>query len=223
MRVKICGIQNEQDLATAIKADVDAVGFLVGQHHKSKSFILPSTARRLARMLPVYITPSITTHFTQAEEIKDLLDKAEIYTVQIHTTALDQLGKLRDILPPFAKIILTLYSHNLAKDSQILPEIYPLIDAIALDCYNCNIELVGQASDKKNYQWREGADFINNCPKPVILVGGLKADNVAQAVAEVNPFGVEGCSLLREVETDNYDPAACMAFINNAKKRAVCV
>ena len=48
MRVKLCGMRHEQDLAAAVAADADAVGFLVGQLHASNDFILPSTAARLA-------------------------------------------------------------------------------------------------------------------------------------------------------------------------------
>ena len=56
MQVKICGIQNEYELRTAVAAGADAVGFLVGQLHKSKTFILASTAGRLAQQLPPYVT-----------------------------------------------------------------------------------------------------------------------------------------------------------------------
>ena len=75
MRIKICGIRNEQDMNVAVNAGADAVGFLVGQLHASRDFILPGTAARLVRMLPPFVTPVLVTHFTDPAEVFDLVDR----------------------------------------------------------------------------------------------------------------------------------------------------
>ncbi|MCP3966394.1 MAG: phosphoribosylanthranilate isomerase [Lentisphaerae bacterium] len=217
MRVKICGIQNEHDLTTAVVAGADAVGFLVGQIHKSSSFILPSTANRLAKMLPPYITPVIVTHLTKAEDIKEILLRADIYTVQLHGISQKEVYKLRDILPPFSKIIIAEYAQSLKKNNK-LDEIYPVIDAITLDCYNCEPALIGQESDRKEYLWRIGAEFASSCPKPVIISGGLTPENVGQVIKETRPYGVDACNALREEETCSCDQIICKEYIRNAKK-----
>ena len=64
MRIKICGIRNENDLRAALSASPDAVGFLVGQVHPSPDFILACTARRLARSLPPFVQPWLVTHYS---------------------------------------------------------------------------------------------------------------------------------------------------------------
>ena len=110
MQIKICGIQNEHELQTAIDAGADAVGFLVGQLHRSKTFILASTASRLAQQLPPYISPVIVTHLTKAEEIEEIMTRANIYTVQLHGVANEEIFKLRDLLPVHAKIIICEYT-----------------------------------------------------------------------------------------------------------------
>ncbi|QSH40348.1 phosphoribosylanthranilate isomerase [Lentisphaerota bacterium ZTH] len=217
MRVKICGIQNEHDLTTAVMAGADAVGFLVGQIHKSSAFILPSTANRLAKILPPYITPVIVTHLTKAEDIKEILLRADIYTVQLHGIDQEEIYKLRDILPPFAKIIIAEYTHSLKKNTR-LDEIYPVIDAVTLDCFNCEPALIGQESDRKKYQWRIGAEFVSSCPKPVILSGGLAPENVEQAIKDIRPYGVDACSSLREAETSSCEQKICKEYVRNAKK-----
>ena len=52
MRVKICGIKDENELETAVNAGADAAGFLVGQRFPSADFILPEKAARLTALLP---------------------------------------------------------------------------------------------------------------------------------------------------------------------------
>jgi phosphoribosylanthranilate isomerase len=216
MRVKICGIQNEHDLQTAVEAGTDAVGFLVGQLHKSSSFILPSTAARLAHLLPPYVTPVIVTHLTTAEEIKEILDKSGIYCVQLHGIENEQVFKLRDMLPVHSKIILAEYVENLSNDNN-LEELYPVIDAIALDCYNKEPSLIGVSSEGKSYEWRAGAEFVSQCPLPVILTGGLNPDNVGAAIGAVRPFGVDACTSLKDDTIASCDQEKCRNFVKRAK------
>jgi phosphoribosylanthranilate isomerase len=216
MQIKICGIQNEYELKTAIEAGVDAVGFLVGQLHRSKNFILASTAGRLAQQLPPYITPVIVTHLTTAEEIDEIMRRANIFTVQVHGVANDEIFKLRDLLPPFAKIIIGEYIENL-QDLLNLEEIYPVINAITLDCYNLEVAFIGQDNDKKAYNWRDAAEFVSQCPLPVIISGGLSDKNVADAVKNIMPYGVDACSYLKDAETENCDRDICRQYVKNAK------
>jgi phosphoribosylanthranilate isomerase len=216
MQIKICGIQNEHELQTAVKAGADAVGFLVGQLHRSKNFILASTAGRLAQQLPPYITPVLVTHLNKAEEIEEIMLRASIYTVQLHEVENEEIFKLRDLLPPFAKIIVYEYMKK-PKDLMGLEELYPVIDAITLDCYNPEINLIGQESDDKTYKWRDAEEFVNQCPLPVIITGGLSGENVTEAVSQIMPYGVDACSRLKDRETGICDLEKCVNYVKNAK------
>jgi phosphoribosylanthranilate isomerase len=216
MQIKICGIQNEHELQTAIKAGADAVGFLVGQLHRSKTFILASTASRLAQQLPPYITPVIVTHLTKAEEIEEIMTRANIYTVQLHDIANEEVFKLRDLLPSFSKIIVYEYMKN-PKNLMGIEELYPVIDAITLDCYNKEVNLIGQESNDKTYNWREAAEFVSQCPIPVVISGGLSAANVSEAVKQIMPYGIDACSHLKDAETENCDQDKCVNYVKKAK------
>jgi len=216
MQVKICGIQNEHELRTAIDAGADAVGFLVGQLHRSKTFILASTAGRLAQQLPPFITPVIVTHLTKAEEIEEIMTRANIYTVQLHNVANEEIFKLRDLLPAHAKIIVYEYINN-AKQLMDLDELYPVINAITLDCYNKEVNLIGQHDKDKIYNWREAAEFVSQCPLPVIISGGISAENVAEVVNQTMPYGVDACSHLKDKETQDCDQEKTVNYVKNAK------
>ncbi len=216
MQIKICGIQNEHELQTAIDAGADAVGFLVGQLHRSKTFILASTAGRLAQQLPPYISPVIVTHLTKAEEIEEIMLRANIYTVQLHGAANEEIFKLRDLLPPYAKIIVAEYIKNL-NDLLSLEELYPVVNAITLDCYNREVALIGQQNENKAYNWRDAAEFVSQCPLPVIIAGGLSDENVAEAIKQIMPYGVDACSYLKDEETQICDQEKCVNYVRNAK------
>ena len=216
MQVKICGITNEHELKSAIDAGADAVGFLVGQLHKSKSFILASTASRLAQQLPPYITPVLVTHLVKAEEIVEIMLRANIYTVQLHGIEKEEIFKLRDLLAPYAKIIVAEYIKN-SQGLLNLSEIYPVVNAIMLDCYNQEVALIGQESENKTYNWRDAAEFVSQCPLPVIIGGGLSEDNVAEAIKKIMPYGVDACSYLKDAEAETCDQNKCINYVKNAK------
>jgi len=214
MRVKLCGIRQEKDLAAVVDADADAAGFLVGQLHASNDFILPSTAARLARQLPPYITPVLVTHLQRAAEIARLVAKTGITTVQLHGgVRLGEVRKLRDNLPLNGKLILAVHVVDAALDPQP-EEFYPLVDAILLDSRDRATGQVGGTG--RIHDWEVSADLVRRCPRPVILAGGLNPGNVAQAIRAVRPFAVDANSGLKG-EDGARDPETCRAFVALAK------
>lgn len=216
MRVKVCGIQNESDLKKAIDSDADAVGFLVGQIHQSARFILPSTAGRLARQLPPYISPVIVTHLINSDEIIEILDRAGIYCVQLHgKISFHEIEKLRNNLPDTARIILSTYLVD-RETSADLDEVYPFIDAVLLDCFNIEPNQIG-IFEGKEYLWALGADFVRKCPLPVVLGGGLTPGNVTEAINRVKPYAVDACSGLRMPDSEECCLEKCRKFVFNAK------
>lgn len=218
MRVKICGIQNIEELNIAVEAGADAIGFQVGQLYASKSFILPSTARRLVEKLPVWVTPVLVTHNIMAEEILELVGHSGITTVQItKNCSLEEITKLRDSLPSSGKIIYTEYLHRLT-DDMLMAELFPLIDAINLDCYNTAPELVGIDDCEKSYLWDDAVAYVKSSPIPVIICGRLDENNVSEVIGKIHPFGVDGCTKLKNAEgVLNKDRAT--KFVWNSKEK----
>ncbi|MCX7324589.1 MAG: hypothetical protein NTZ14_09190 [Hyphomicrobiales bacterium] len=47
------------------------------------------------------------------------------------------------------------------------------------------------------HDWRVSAAFVTGSPLPVLLAGGLHAGNVADAIRQVRPYGVDLCSGVR--------------------------
>ncbi len=215
MRVKICGIRTEEDIKIAVRADADAVGLLVGQLHASPDFILPSTASRLAKQLPPYISPVIVTHLTEAEAVMEIVDKTGIFTVQLHgNSPVEDVRNLRDMLPVNGKVIYAV--HVIQNRLEVDPEsFYPFIDALLLDTYSKDKGQVQGSGMIHN--WEVSARIVQECPLPVILAGGLTPENVSEAIFAVKPFCVDANTGLKREDGEGRDPEKCREFVRNAK------
>ncbi|MBQ9336336.1 MAG: phosphoribosylanthranilate isomerase [Lentisphaeria bacterium] len=214
MRVKICGVKDENELETAVNAGADAVGFLVGQRFPSQDFILPDRAARLASLLPPFVSPVLVTHLTDPEEILDLVDKTGIGTVQLHGGSTpEQTAALRKYLGSSVKLIVTLHIGKLPDEVMPAPEPYEAAaDAFLLDSFDPATGKVGGTG--RTHNWQTSAKVAASVHRPVILAGGLNPDNVAEAVRKVRPFAVDANSALRPLGP--LDPKIAAAFVQNA-------
>lgn len=214
MRVKICGIRNENELEAAAASGADAVGFLIGQVHPSSDFILPGTAARLVRRLPPGVSPVIVTHLTEPDEILELVDRTGITTLQLHGGSTpEQVRAVRDALPPAAKLVVTLHL-NSENDFVKALDFYSAADAFLSDSFDEEKGKVGGTG--KTHDWALVRRFREYSKLPVILAGGLCPDNVADAVRTVQPYAVDANSRLKNAE-GNVDPALCAAFVAAAR------
>ena len=215
MRVKICGIRSETDLAAALSASPDAIGFLVGQVHPSPDFILACTARRLARSLPPFVQPWLVTHFSRPEEILDLADAAAISNIQLHgETTPEEVSAIRDALPPCAKLVRAV--HPEPQDSFFEYADYaPFIDAFLIDTLNPKTGQVGGTGLVGN--WTRAARFVQESPVSVILAGGLTPANVARAIERVHPYAVDVNTGVKAPSDRSESAALCRAFVKAAR------
>ena len=218
MRIKICGIRNETDLATALTASPDAVGFLVGQIHPSPDFILGCTARRLARLLPPFVQPWLVTHYSKPEDVLELAASAAIDNIQLHGESTPaQVSEIRDRLPPCAKLVLAV--HPDPQDAfSAYAEYVPLIDAFLIDTFDPATGRVGGTGIPGC--WPRAARFVLESPRPVILAGGLTPLNVARAIAKVRPYAVDVNTGVKDPTDRTESATLCRAFVNAARQAA---
>lgn len=215
MRVKICGIRNENDLHTAVDAGVDATGFLVGQEHPSPDFILPSTAARLAGKLPPYVEAVLVTHLTDPHEVMELVNQTGILSIQLHGGSTpEQVVALRDMLPASAKVELAVHFSS-ENDFVSLLEYYRIVHAFLIDTFDAATGRVGGTGIPND--WNLAAKFAASCPLPVILAGGLNHNNVSEAIRKIHPFAVDANSCMKDPVTRELDPVRCRNFVRTAK------
>ena len=215
MRIKICGIRNESDLAAALSASPDAVGFLVGQVHPSPDFILACTARRLARSLPPFVQPWMVTHYSKPEEVLELADAAAITNIQLHGESTpEEVSAIRDALPPCAKLVRAIHPGPQSAFFEYA-EFAPLLDAFLIDTFNPKTGQVGGTGLTGN--WLRATRFVQESPIPVILAGGLTPSNVARAIERVRPYAVDVNTGVKTSADRTESAALCRAFVKAAR------
>ena len=73
LRVKLCGIRSRSDLAAALNAGADALGFIVGARHRTEDELTPAAAAALVALLPPFTGSVMVTHLQQATPIIELI------------------------------------------------------------------------------------------------------------------------------------------------------
>jgi phosphoribosylanthranilate isomerase len=84
------------------------------------------------------------------------------------------------------------------------------VDALLLDSGNLRLAVKESGGTGRTHDWTLSRRIRGSISIPIFLAGGLHAGNVAEAIAMVQPFGVDVCSGVRT--NDNLDPAKLRAF-----------
>lgn len=199
-RVKICGITRVEDALQAVACGADALGFVF--YDKSPRCVTPEQVREIAASLP----PLVTTVglFVNAEQgvVRDVVDLCRLDAVQYHgdeTPETCHCSPARAIKALRVKDATSLQGHEAFKVSALL------LDAWSDDAYG---------GTGKSFSWQLAAEVASQ--RSVILAGGLTADNVADAVAAVQPYAVDVSSGV-ELSPGEKDPEKVAAFIRAAK------
>ena len=215
--VKICGLKNESDLATALEAGADRVGFvLVPTSPRAVDF---KTAARLADLAVEHGREAWVVgawSLSGGPTIRDLdtfvAGTPAISAVQLHgrETPAD-LADFRASLPG-RKIVKAIGVSTLADLDQLLA--FPQADAYLFDA-RPPAGAAREGGFGKAFDWTILKGF--HSAKPWVLSGGLRAENVAEAIQMTGAREVDVSSGV-ESSPGVKDPAKVRAFIAAAKR-----
>ena len=188
VRVKICGIKSVKDAKKSIEYGADAIGLLVGKIYASKDFISKELAKQIVDSVPPFCSTVMVTHLRDTTKILRLAEYIGINILQLHGgSTIIEIKKIREALPN-----VKLYRAFHVVDKKILDEIKKFencIDAILLDTVNIETDQVGGTG--MVHDWSLSEKVVKNSKKPVILAGGLNPSNIAKAIRQIKPFGVD--------------------------------
>ncbi len=176
VRSKICGITRLEDALAAIEAGADAIGFVF--YAKSPRAVTAGQARAIIAALPPFVTTVGLFVDMPRAELTSLLQAVPLDLLQFHgdETAADCAGYGR----PFIKALRV----QAGDDVSAMIALYPEASGILLDTFVAGIPGgTGEAFD-----W---SLVPEQSPKPIILAGGLTAENVRAAIEQVQPYAVD--------------------------------
>ena len=211
IRVKICGITNKKDLYAAAASGVDALGFVVGVEASPRNLSV-SEARKLIKLVPLFVNSVVVTTNESLIEIEEMCKCLQPNSVQIHGNSIrSDLKFLKKKIPN-----LLLIGAIKAKPYTAIIEANEFstrFDGILLDSY-----VKGKSGGTGIvHNWKlslQIKEIIN--PTPLILAGGLKPENVANAIRDVQPYAVDVSSGV-EKKPGIKDHQKIRNFIKNAK------
>ncbi|APX73719.1 MULTISPECIES: phosphoribosylanthranilate isomerase [Achromobacter] len=183
-RIKICGLTREQDIDAAVAAGVDAIGFVF--YAKSKRCLTPMRAAQLRRMVPAFV--DVVALFVNPEEaeVRAVLDQVKPELLQFHGDETPQ---------DCAR-----YGHRFLRAFRAGAPGLETAEALASTCRAYG-EAAGWLFDSYSAGYGgsgHGFDYslldevrADPVSRPLILSGGLTAENVGQAVQSVRPWAVD--------------------------------
>lgn len=210
VRVKICGITREEDLAVAVAAGADAVGFIVGV--SSPRNISLKKAGKLIRLVPIFVKSVLVMVPTSVDELLKTYEKLSPDAVQIHGESLPDASTLREELPNTPLIIAI--AANSINALEVASGASKSFDAVLLDSLAHGRH--GGTGMVHDWNLSKRVKHVIH-PKPLILAGGLNPENVKDAVNTVQPYAVDVCTGV-EAHPGIKDPDKVLAFIENAKE-----
>jgi len=201
MFVKICGITNEDDALLATAMGADAVGFNFVQG--SKRQISAQRAYDITRRLPPEILTVGIFRNEHPSRVVEVAHRAGVKGVQLHGR--ETAEQSNEVARHFRWVIKAFGAND--------PNL-PNADAYGTDMIMIDGPDPGSG---KVFDWSLAGDAPDSVK--LIVAGGLNPDNVAAAITEVQPWGVDVASGV-ERSPGKKDALAVKRFIENARAHA---
>jgi phosphoribosylanthranilate isomerase len=211
--VKICGVRRPEDARLAVELGADAIGVLVGQSHPSGDFIQPSSAAAILQSLPKQVCGVLVSHLENPIALLELIEVIRPGALQIHSPmepdAVQQLRRARPDL-----LLHKAVHSNIGNPLETIQLYGDLVDGFVADSCNPATGQVGGTG--LTHDWRISAELVERSAKHLWLAGGLTPDNVAAAIEQVKPWGVDVNSGVKGPDGFKH-PQRLQAFIQAAK------
>jgi len=174
-RIKICGLTREQDVAAAIEAGADAVGFVLWSG--SPRHVTPERAAQLARGLPPFVVP--VGLFVNADPALIRHASGLLPTMLLQFHGDETPAQCRAAARPYLR------AARMTPDLDLLDfsTRYPDATGLLLDAH-----VEGYGGGGKVFDW---SLIPRNVPLPIVLSGGLHAGNAVEGILQVRPWAVD--------------------------------
>jgi phosphoribosylanthranilate isomerase len=197
MFVKICGVTNEEDALLATALGADAVGFIFAPSRRKVS---PVRARDVVKRLPSEVLPVGVFANDRPEHVVEVAGHVGLHAVQL--SGREPVSEVRWIRER-VRFVIQGYA---AGDPALAAAANSPADVVLIESPN--------PGSGKVFDWR----LAEGAPGGVrlLLAGGLNADNVAEAIRLVRPWGVDVATGV-EAAPGRKDPRKLRRFIEAAR------
>lgn len=194
-RVKICCISTPGEAALAIRLGASALG-LVSAMPSGPGVIGEEAIAAIAATVPPAVATFLLTALTDAEAIIEQQRRCGTSTLQlVDAVTPDEHRRLRRALPGIALVqVIHVRDADSVDEARAAAE---TVDALLLDSGNPALAVKELGGTGRVHDWSLSRRIVAECGKPVFLAGGLRPDNVDDAIRAVQPYGLDLCSGVR--------------------------
>jgi len=215
--VKICCISSIEEAQMAIDAGASAIG-LVGPMPSGPGIISNEKIAAIVNSISQPVDTFLLTSETTVEGIYQHYQKAKTTTIQlVDAVPPGTHAELKSLLPDI-KIIQVLHVIDewaMDKAAGLMHH----VDALLLDSGNPNLKVKELGGTGRTHNWEISRKIVALSKVPVWLAGGLRPENVREAIETVQPHGVDLCNGVRI--NGNLNPEKLNAFFNNVNNNTI--
>ena len=213
LRIKICCIASIEEAQMALDAGADAVG-LVSAMPSGPGVIGDALIAEIIDWVGSRAATVLLTSRLTAASISEQLQRALPTVIQLVDTLPDD--ELTGLRAQHSDVLVMPVIHVQSADSIAeAVRLGPVADALLLDSGNPTAIVKELGGTGHTHDWRLSSAICQATRIPVFLAGGLRADNVAEAVRTTRPFGVDVCSGVRR--DGRLNEQRLTAFITEAR------
>jgi phosphoribosylanthranilate isomerase len=198
-RIKVCCISSVGEARAAIRAGASALG-LVSSMPSGPGVISESLIAEIAASVP---PPIATFLLTCGQDVRGIIAqqrRCRTNTVQLcdRLTA-GSYADLREAMPGVSLVQVIHVSGEASLEEAL--SVAPHVDALLLDSGNQSLAVKELGGTGRVHDWSISRRIREQVPVPLFLAGGLRPENVGEAIREVGPFGLDLCSGVRTAGT----------------------
>lgn len=191
--VKICGITSLDDALAAVDAGADALGF--NFYSQSPRCINIKKVAKIVQKMPQNTQKIGVFVDASAAEIARIVREAGLDIAQVHGSATGLTVRFWQALPAGPDLKASMNGSQ--------------AEAFLIDTPSG----VQRGGTGRSFDW----GLVQGLPGKIILAGGLGPDNVAEAIRQVRPWGVDACSRL-ESAPGRKDAAKVRALVQAVRE-----
>jgi phosphoribosylanthranilate isomerase len=175
-RIKCCGLTRVDDVQLAARLGADAVGFVMTR--RSRRFIDPASAARLRDAVPPFVTTVALVMDEEPAYLEEVLRVLRPDMLQFHGAETDEQCAAHGVR--YLKAV------AMGEGAPALARLrdYPRAAGLLLDGHG----LGEQGGSGRRFDW---SLVPGDLAQPLMLAGGLTADNVAEAIRIARPWAVD--------------------------------
>jgi phosphoribosylanthranilate isomerase len=194
-KVKICCISSIEEAQNALKFGADVLG-LVAKMPSGPGTIEDDLISEIVKSIPSETTTFLLTPKITPYEIIEHQRLTGTNCIQlVDSIKIEDYKILRENLP---NIKLIQVIHVTGEESIEEAKRYAgVADMILLDSGNPNLKIKELGGTGRVHNWELSCKIVASISKPVFLAGGLKPENIREAIETVKPYGVDLCSGVR--------------------------